>query len=143
MRTKSTIVSTIAFTALLGAWLLSWAHCTGSYSPREKLEMSAQTFYEAYRWNKPDEMKPYLPPEMMEAYIKDYDEKFKNVKVVDYEITEFKVQKGGKKAEVVFNFSWHLVDDMNVNEAVVVDRWELRAVKWYMVSRFIKTGTLP
>jgi len=117
--------------------------CAGEYSPREKLASTTLKYYEAFRWNKPSEMQAHVVPAMQAAFRKDYEERFKEVKIVDYEITEMQMDASKKSARVMVAFSWHTIDETYLHEAVVVDIWVSKKSVWYRESQEVLSGEVP
>lgn len=117
--------------------------CAGEYSPKEKLARTTMKYYEAFRWNKPAEMQAHVVPGMQTAFRKDYEERFKEVKIVDYEVTEMQVDASKKSARVTVAFSWHTIDETYLHEAVVVDTWVSKKSVWYRESQEVLSGEVP
>jgi hypothetical protein len=117
--------------------------CAGEYSPREKLATTTLKYYEAFRWNKPAEMQSHVVPGMQVAFRKDYEERFKDIKIVDYEITETQVDASKKSARVTVAFAWHTVDETYIHEAIVIDTWVSKKTVWYCESQEVLSGEVP
>jgi len=117
--------------------------CAGEYSPKEKLAATTLKYYEAFRWNKLAEMQSHVVPGMQAAFRKDFEERFKDIKIVDYEVTEMQVDASKKSARVTVTFSWHTIDETYIHEAVVVDTWVSKKSVWYCESQEVLSGEVP
>jgi hypothetical protein len=119
------------------------AACAGEYSPRDRLITTTTHYYEAFRWSKADEMQDYVSPDMQLAFRKEYEEKFRDIKIVDYEVTEIRLDDSKKSARVTVAFAWHPLDETIIREAVVVDTWKSSKSKWYREGQEVLSGEVP
>jgi uncharacterized protein YchJ len=117
--------------------------CAGAYTPQEKLNQTATTYYEAFRWSKVQEMSECIPEQDRQSFIEGFNDAFEGINIVDYEIREMKLDKSKKTATVTFAFSWHPEDDTYVRETVVQDTWASKGGKWYRVGQEIIEGEKP
>jgi hypothetical protein len=138
MREKTTVLPALCIPALL----LGHA-CAGAYTPQEKLSQTASVYYEAFRWSKVQEMSEFIPTDQRQGFIEGFNDAFRGIRIVDYEIREIKLDKSKKTAAVTFAFSWHPEDDTYVRETVVLDKWASKGGKWYRVGQDILEGEKP
>jgi hypothetical protein len=117
--------------------------CAGAYSPKEKLLKSTTSYYEAFRWKKVQNMKEHIPDEMQSAFGNEFSAKYKDIKIVDYEIVEIKLGQSKKTASVIYSFAWHPIDETIIREAVIEDTWESKGSKWLRVGQKVIEGELP
>ncbi len=131
------------YLVILPAALVLAAACAGEYSPRDRLITTTTHYYEAFRWSKADEMQDYVSPDMQLAFRKEYEEKYRDIKIVDYEVTEIRLDDSKKSARVTVAFSWHPPDETIIREAVVVDTWKSIKSKWYREGQEVLSGEIP
>jgi len=129
--------------AIIAAVLILAAACAGEYSPRDRLITTATRYYEAFRWNKASEMQDYISPDMQLAFRKEYEEKYRDIKIVDYEVTEIRLDDSKKSARVTVAFSWHPLDETIIRDALVVDTWKSSKSKWYREGQEVLSGEVP
>ena len=72
-----------------------------------------------------------------------YEEKYRDIKIVDYEVTEIRLDDSKKSARVTVSFSWHPLDETIIREAVVVDTWKSSKSRWYRESQEVLSGEIP
>ncbi len=117
--------------------------CGAEYSKKGKLSQHTLVFYDALRWKRFQDMEAYIPPSKMEEFNKEVKTKYKDIKFVDYEITEIKVDKAKDNASVMVELAWHRLDETIINECTIKETWSYISMGWFRMGMEVVNGEMP
>lgn len=123
--------------------LLSLQGCGAEYSKKGKLSQHTLVFYDALRWKKFQDMEAFIPPGKMEEFNEEVKKKYKDVKFVNYEITEIKVNKKKDEAGVLVELEWHRLDETIIHECTIKETWSYISMGWFRMGMEVVEGEMP
>jgi hypothetical protein len=114
----------------------------GLYQTRtDKLKEAVTQFNEGVRWGRMQDVISRLDPQIKAHFIEMHKDFGRAIKITECEIVNSAVSMEKGVSEVGIRIVWYRIDEMEVHETVVSQRWEEQKGKWLMVAEEYRSGT--
>jgi hypothetical protein len=117
--------------------------CAGAPKSGETLMESLRTYHEGIRWQRFAAAAARLPAAERSAFVEEWDERSKDLKIADYEILDV-VMRGVGRAVVHVKISWYGDSEGTLRDTQAEQTWEQRGTIWMLTDEVRARGpTMP
>lgn len=127
--------------AALALFVLSLCGCAAAIQgSSDKLKEAVFYLNEGVRWGRIQDVLAYVAPDSQGHYLESHKGVGAEIQITGYDIVSTQLDPQTSTAQIGVKLTWYRIDQMEVHDTVLLQRWEEREHAWLLVSEEHKDG---
>ena len=123
-------------------WILGFTACSAAIdSSEDKLRDAVNQLNEGVRWGRIQDVLVHIGPSSHQHFLELHKDFGNALQVTNYEVVNTIIDMEQGTAEIGVKLTWYRIDEMEVHETVLSQRWEKHENRWLLTAEAYRSGT--